>query len=196
MPKRIDLTGRKFGLWTVVRYAGNRQWLCRCSCGLEKNVSGNDIRSGNSSGCVQCRSIGAPKTHGASGTRLYTIWGLMKGRCYRPNHPDYQYYGGRGVTVCDRWRNNFENFRCDMGEPPVGMSIDRINNDGNYEPGNCRWATMKQQCRNRRTTKLILLNGELMSMKEASERLGVKYDAFSYRIRAGATAEEAAKSCL
>lgn len=83
-------------------------------------------------------------------TRTYTVWQNMKARCYNPRSPSWQYYGGRGIQVCDRWRNSFANFVTDMGEKPDGRSLDRIDNDGNYEPGNCRWATPAEQVRNRR----------------------------------------------
>jgi len=92
-------------------------------------------------------------THGQAGTRVHRIWKNMKNRCLNPRGQDYRYYGGRGITVCERWRK-FENFLADMGQPPAGMSIERLDNDGNYEPGNCKWATILEQARNRRPCRL------------------------------------------
>lgn len=154
-PVRID--GFVFGRLTVVGEAspnGKKSfWICRCSCGAEKTVRLDHLRSGRVVSCGCFRSEAAKKrkkTHGLSGTRPYRIWRDMINRCHYDKYKERHLYGGRGIVVCDRWRNSFDSFYSDMGQPPDGKSIDRINPDGNYEPGNCRWATAKEQAANRR----------------------------------------------
>lgn len=159
-----DLRGQIFGRLTVIEYVGiingNLRWKCKCSniiggvekCGNETVVNGRDLlaRNTTSCGCYQreCNSINH-MTHGKEGTIEYMIWSSMLQRCINKNYKQYHRYGGRGITVCDRWLNSFENFYADMGDRPEGMSIDRRDNDGNYEPSNCRWATKTEQSRNR-----------------------------------------------
>lgn len=134
---------------TKVKVNDRVKWNCICDCGNFKIVSGCKLKSGNtkSCGCLQRESR---ITHGRSSTKLYKSWSVMINRCINPNCPSYPDYGGRGITVCDRWKYSFENFLEDMGERPEGMSLDRKDNDGNYEPSNCRWATGTQQEFNKR----------------------------------------------
>ena len=144
--------GTVFGRWTVLADAqgvrGRRMFLCRCACGNESAVNGVALRNGRSKQCLACR----PRRHGMHDTRTYRSWESMQARCTNPKMIKYLYYGGRGIKVCERWRS-FSNFLADMGERPIGRTIDRTNNDGNYEPGNCRWATPKEQSANQRKRK-------------------------------------------
>lgn len=132
--------------------------------------------------CRRC----AHKDHGLSKTsRAYISWTGMHNRCYDPQCDSWEDYGGRGITICDRWFNNFRNFYADMGERPEGMEIDRQDNDGNYEPGNCRWATASQNARNKRTTVWVEYAGRTVSLAEAAELSGIHYETLRSRVNRG-----------
>ena len=164
--QRLNLTGQRFGKLTAISVAditstGQSMWLCRCDCGKEKVIFIGNIRSGKqtSCGCSRKGNINSMK-HGhnrnAKPSRTYKSWIAMISRCYRVNDCHYPNYAGRGITVCDRWRNSFENFLADMGERPEGLSLDRFpDNDGSYFLENCRWATPKEQANNRRKRKKL-----------------------------------------
>lgn len=187
----IDLSGQVFGRLTVlsratVRLKGNAVWVCRCSCGTEKEVRGTHLRNGDvkSCGCARGMSgrsnLKSRSTHGMTGTSTHNAWRSLKSRCENPNSDDYAEYGGRGIKVCERWQS-FGNFLADMGVRPLGTSIDRVDVNGNYEPGNCRWATATEQSRNRRSCRLTeQLVREIKGRREHGEptrsiaaRLGV-----------------------
>lgn len=161
MSKKIDLKGKIFGFWTVLHEHPGREkstlhWVCRCHCGLEKPVSGINLRGGTtvSCGCVRSMLPSATITHGMSKSRVYKIWAGMVQRATNPRRTSYRNYGARGITVCSRWLN-FENFYADMGEPHgAAYSLDRVDNDGVYSKENCRWATATEQNRNSRNCKL------------------------------------------
>ena len=126
-----------------------------------------------------------------SKTKTYSSWVSMKSRCCNPNNTDWHHYGGRGVKVCERWLNSFEAFLEDMGETLKGMSIDRIDNDGDYSPENCRWATLAEQCNNRRTNHIIEANGKAQNIAQWAKELGVCSSALSGRLNRGWSAEDA-----
>lgn len=160
MNSQLNETGNRYGRLIVLKRAendrhGNNRWLCRCDCGTLRIVVGYNLRNGNtrSCGCLRREAGTNSRTHGMTGTRIYKSWDMMIQRCTNPRCKDYYNYGGRGIQVCPRWRYSFENFLKDMGDMPEGLILDRINNDGHYELGNCRWATPKEQANNRRKRK-------------------------------------------
>ena len=159
---RSAVPGARFSAWTVIadaEHGANWQprWLCKCDCGTERvNYATNIFRGlSKSCGCAKKNRLGdAKRTHGMTGTPTYSSWVSMFTRCENPNSKSFLNYGGRGIKVCERWKS-FENFFADMGEKPVkGMSIDRLDVNGNYEPGNCEWSTPTKQARNTRKTRL------------------------------------------
>lgn len=184
--KMMDMTGKRFGRLLVVglerRRVGKRiriYWTCHCDCGETVSVESSNLRSlrTNSCGCLQreLSTIQATK-HGQSRSALYHIWYGMIMRCTNPNDRAFKNYGGRGITVYPAWLSSFEAFARDMGpRPSPEYSIDRIDNDGNYEPENCRWATRRQQGRNRRGLIRVNYQGKTVCLKEAAEAAGIEY---------------------
>lgn len=165
------LDGRVFGRLTVLRRVGsdkrhNAVWLCLCECGKEHRTISHRLTTGNVRSCG-CLFLDAVSTHGMSRTREYRSWMKMRRRCSNLKDDNYKNYGGRGIKVCDRWLDSFDAFYADMGPRPRGTSLDRINNNGNYEPANCRWATSKAQLNNTRRCKVVEIDGQEMSLTDA-----------------------------
>jgi hypothetical protein len=195
----LDLSGNSYGRWTVLRPALGRPkgrglerfWVCRCSCGTERELPTGKLRSGHSRSCGCLHRDNAKmycRKHGLSSTREHRIWRSMLNRCQNPRASRFQHYGGRGIGVCTRWRGpqGFENFIRDMGPAPGGRhSIDRINNNANYEPSNCRWATQSEQMRNTRCNHLITHAGRTLTVAGWSEVSGISGQAIHCRLRAG-----------
>jgi hypothetical protein len=189
--------GDRFNKWTVIdeveKQGGCRAFECLCDCGESGIVRLYGLRSGKSGGCGCIQREKATK-HGhakvSAVSRTWNVWSGMKSRCRCKTHKQYEDYGGRGIKVCDRW-DVFSNFLADMGKCPTGRSIDRIDNNGNYEPSNCRWATPKQQARNKRNNRLITCNGNTRTLSEWSEITGIKRENISMRIKKGWPVEKA-----
>lgn len=163
----IDMKGRRIGRWSVIAESGRDRhaqalWLCRCDCGTESRVTGGRLRRGESQSCgcakpAACAAANIKHGDSARGrlTTEYRTWSNMIDRCERVSNKQFRDWGGRGIKVCPRWRESFAAFLADMGrKPSPDHSIDRINNDGNYEPGNCRWATRLEQNRNKRPRRV------------------------------------------
>lgn len=196
------MIGRIIGRLTVVslapRKSGNAAlfWHCQCTCGNMVIHSTSRLKFGETKSCgCYGRELSAAgrKTHGHTSkgkrTQTYISWHSMFSRCREKNPRTYKNYGSRGITVCERW-NKFENFIADMGERPEGHTLDRINNDGNYEPSNCKWSLRKEQCRNRSTSRFLNYKNETLTIAEWAEKLGIKYHTIISRLGKGLPTED------
>lgn len=188
----IDLGGTVWGPWAVLRYAGNSKWLCRCGkCGAERTIQSNLLRTGHRAKCFKCEDPRrASLTHGGVGTRLYGVWESIKGRtaCLRDSR-----YGGRGIKICEEWKASFAAFRdwaLANGYAP-GLSIDRIDNNGNYEPGNCRWATRSEQQRNRRNNVIVEFGGRRGLLADFIAERAINRKVVESRLRNGWSVHDA-----
>lgn len=193
----IDLTGQRFGRLIVQhlfkRKGGMAQWCCLCDCHTGTLVWGKKLRSGLTRSC-QCFRRDAGRinstTHGFSHLREHRIWYHMLARCTNPQHTHYQYYGGRGITICARWLLCFENFFADMGTAPSSLhTIERKDNNGHYSPENCVWATRQEQMNNRRVNVVLSLQEHTMTLKQWSVYLGITYETLRGRLSRGWSVE-------
>lgn len=198
-------TGKQFGDWTQVGPAfltevdnsRRRLCICECKCGRVEAINYGNLLRGKSTGCRGCRGAKISertKQHGMSHTRVHEIWWGIVVRCTYPSRKCWKDYGGRGITICDRWRNSFQAFLDDVGHPPTDQhSIDRIDCDGNYEPGNVRWATRLEQGANKRRNRRFQYKGREIGSRELSEITGIPAKTVAERARKGWTAEQIAE---
>lgn len=200
--KALVLTGNRYGRLSVLGREEsdnkkNSMWNCICMCGVKVIVGGSHLKNGHIQSCGCLRKEVTSKrslkhSHAKNKidtTTTYHAWQDMRKRCTNPNRKEYKNYGGRGINVCDRWTNSFENFLEDMGERPEGLSIDRIDNNGNYEPSNCRWATKKEQCGNKRNNKWITWNGITKIQEYWSREWNLSRRIITYNISQGYSME-------
>ena len=189
MNKARDIAGFKFGLLTAVAKdstdkSGHLKWLCQCSCGNVAFVTSHNLcrKQRPVRSCVKCRR----KTHAMARTPQWHVWCNLRYRCSNPDHPKFPHYGGRGISVCTRWTKSFAAFWADMKEGyKPRLYLDRIDNNGNYEPGNCRWVTPRASMENRSVSISIVFEGEVMSLSEAARRNGMDYATLLYRFKRG-----------
>jgi hypothetical protein len=205
-----DMVGKTFGVLNVLKRAkpkpehyGQAAWKCKCECGKTCVVTGRELRVGHTKSCGCKKSAAcaiANTTHGAwvgqrTGGKVrgeWRVWAEMKQRCYNPKSNRYYTHGARGIKVCDRWLQSFKAFLEDMGpKPDKRMSLERRDNDKGYEPGNCYWATLVQQARNRRNNRMITANGQTKCVAEWAEITGIKSGTIRTRLKIGWSAEEA-----
>lgn len=180
-------TKERFGYWIIKGRSAKspgKYWNCLCDCGQERTVREDHLTSGRSKscGCARVESLKRLATHKLSNSPAYVSWAKMMERCYDSRHKSFHNYGGRGISVCRSW-HDVSSFVNDMGQPPARSTLDRIDSNGNYEPSNCRWATRKQQSRNRRDNKLLNYAGETRCISEWAERIGISHDALNYRLK-------------
>lgn len=198
VPKAPDIAGLRFGRLTVVARVGsdnngNSRWLCSCDCGEQRNVLAQSLRNGatRSCGCLNRELVAKRETrHGQTGTSTYRTWDAMLQRCTNPKHRKWPDYGGRGIQVCESWKK-YEDFFSDMGARPDGMTIDRIDNDGDYTPENCRWATPTEQMNNRRNNRVFVINGERLTLSQACRKFQINKSTARNRLSRGMDIEAA-----
>lgn len=202
--RALDITGQRFGrLLAVARdkdSAGHTKWLFDCDCGSRVSIYLDAVRRGDSTscGCLRAeRTRARSLTHGhrvdRKATRTWKSYQHAKSRCFNANDEKHPVYGGRGITMCQRWVDSFAEFLADMGECPPGLTLDRIDVNGNYEPRNCRWASRAVQVRNKTNNVFVQHEGETMILKDFAARMGVNYKALHARVKyRGQTPHEAA----
>jgi hypothetical protein len=193
-----DLTGQRFGRLVAIRRVPRPRhhtfWWCQCDCGGHAIAEASNLRKGCSTSCgcrITERARVLNRTHGRSGTREHRIWKNCKTRCYNTNNANYPAWGGRGITMCDEWRHDLARFFADMGPCPAGHTLERIDNNGRYEPSNCRWASMREQSNNRRDNHRLTWDGQTHTIREWERLRGFKRSAVRARIHRGWSVERA-----
>jgi len=198
----VEMAGRVFNGTTVVSRSGSTKdgkasWDCICACGANFSTSGSALRRKTFSGCAACltqKRTAQATTHGAVGTPEYVSYQAMLQRCYYPANKRYERYGGRGIKVCDRWRESFSNFLDDMGpKPSLEHSIERLETDGDYEPSNCVWATKEEQANNRSNNTPITIDGRTQNLTQWSRETGVNRTVILRRMKRGLSGAELIK---
>jgi hypothetical protein len=190
---KYDIANNRFGKLTAISYLHKGLWNCTCDCGSKTIQQSSAMREGRvvSCGCYGKTLGHLNATHGMSLTKEYKVWQQMKKRCLDKKDKSFSNYGGRGISVCEKWINSFECFISDIGGRPNGMSLDRIDVNGNYEPSNCRWASMKTQARNKTNNQIITFNGVSACLSEWEEITGIKHGTIRRRIKNGWSIEDA-----
>lgn len=192
MTKRHELAGKKIGKWTVLEYIGDSRWRVRCDCGAIEDRDAWSLEHGQTFGCRKCRRPRNELIY----TPEYHVWSDMFQRCYNPKERQFKNYGARGIRVCKRWsgKGGFMRFYNDMGQRPVkGYQLDRIDNNGDYSPENCRWASSKENNRNRGNNRLIKIDDEEKCLSEWCEHFGKKVSCVTGRLERGWSIEDALK---
>ncbi len=205
MGRMIDITGKRFGRLVAIEPSKvkatnkSKKWLCKCDCGNTKEIISSSLRFGKTTSCGCWKDEKTSKRfykHGKSNTLIYNIWTSMKGRCLRKTSKDYPNYGGRGIKICDDWKNDFMTFYnwAISNGYKEGLTIERINPDGNYEPSNCIWLENEKQALNRRNTILIEFKGKKQSIRKWSEELKINYNTLRDYLAEGKTIENILKT--
>lgn len=199
--RAVDITGQTFHYLTAIKPVGSSKsgvvWECRCKCGKTTKTTAKSLRAGNtkSCGCLNSERViarnKANATHGMTGTPTFISWDSMIQRCTNPNHKAFEYYGGAGITVCPAWLSEFSAFHKDMGDRPAGMTLDRINSAGNYEPGNCRWATDEEQGNNKKSNRVIEHDGRKQTIAQWAREVGMSRQTLRNRLEAGWSIQDA-----
>lgn len=199
MSKIHELTDKRFGKIVALRSTSERRgkqivWLCQCDCGRLIREKSHSLASGQVQSCGCAHNMGNRKTKcfviGGAKTPEYNVWRSMLNRCRNKHVKCYHRYGGRGIQVCERW-NIFDNFLADMGRRPKGHRIERIDNDGNYEPSNCKWATQEEQCANKRNNRILTYNGVSKTLTCWAKELGLNRTTLRQRLVLGWDVETA-----
>lgn len=190
MSTSVALNGLIVGQWTVIGLStvtrfGKRHWVVECACGSLSRAAEDDLLQEKTTRCRDCRQARLRVENPTKTDKVYHVWCSMKRRCHNPNNKDYPRWGGRGIKVCQRWRDSYAAFCEDMGERPEGHSLDRIDNDGDYCPENCQWAPLAEQNRNKRNNVYFSVDGKQLCLRDACAHYGIPPNTYYQRIKKG-----------